>query len=154
MCAESPGPGPGAEAAPGRGCRSDGTVPIPSAPRRLSPPLCRVPGDVRMLGKEEAEEEGKGAQLPPPPVGDGPLAGAQGRGGGARDEFAALPPDPSAPAGAAPCGSRQDLCRGGRAGSMDPEAAAGRRGAAGRLLLLLVAASLLRLRAAGKDRHP
>lgn len=33
-------------------------------------------------------------------------------------------------------------------------AAAGRRGAAGRLLALLAAASLLRLRAAGKERDP
>lgn len=77
----------------------------PVRPSRRSPPLCRVPGDVRMLEKEEAEEEGKGARLPPPPVGAGPLAGAQGRRGGARDELAAAPPEPSPPAGAAPGGS-------------------------------------------------
>lgn len=82
--------------------------PRPVRPSVLLPSPCRVPGDVRMLGKEEAEEEGKAARLPPPPLGAGPLAGAQGRGGGARDESAERHRSPFRPQPAllpaAPCG--------------------------------------------------
>lgn len=123
-------------------------------PQGASPLPCVgfVPGDVGMLGKEGEEEEGTGARLPPPPVGDSPLAGAHRGGSGAQKEFAAAP---SSPRGAAPAVdpaplagavTPRALCRGGRAGSMER--------AARRLLALLAAASLLRLRAAGKQRDP
>lgn len=114
--------------------------------------------------RRRRRREGKGARLPPPPVGDSPLAGALGRGGGAEEKFAAAPSPPPPPPPPrqrqrqrtplrpqALLARRLSVAAAGRPASMVP---AGRRGAAGCLLALLAAASLLRLRAAGKERDP
>lgn len=84
-----PPPRPRQPPAEGAGAQrlSSSRPPLGAAPL---PCVGFVPGDVGMLGKEEEEkkEEGKGARLPPPPVEDSPLAGAQGLGGGAGENLA------------------------------------------------------------------
>lgn len=86
--------------APGR-CQS--CPPLRASPL---PAAGFVPSDVGMLEKEEEEEEGKGVRLPPPPVGDSPLAGAQGRLGGAEEKFAAAP-SPRGTGAGPHCGRRR-----------------------------------------------
>lgn len=118
-----------------------------------------------MLGKEEEEEEGgeRRAASSAPSRGQS-VSGSAGPGRRCRGEVcgSAEPPPPPPPPRQrqrqrtplrpqALLARRLSVAAAGRPASMVP---AGRRGAAGCLLALLAAASLLRLRAAGKERDP